>query len=263
MCIIYMCQVTLRILISRGYKCLAYDIDSKKVKLAEKVGAIGVNKKNITEIVLNNTKGKGADCTIIAASSLSSDIVNEATFYTARKGKIVSSGAVGLNLVRENFFKKQIEFVVSNSSGDKNHKGKGSSYENIRYFFELLSLKKVKVLDLISEEISFKDSQNIYSKPSSSLFFSKLIKYDKNNVKALQTFSDQQINKETKKIRVGLIGAGNFARSTLMPKINSSKDGYLAALLGREGLPLYFAKERFNVNTITTCLLYTSDAADE
>ena len=245
-------QVTLRILISQGYKCLAYDIDSKKVKLAEKVGAIGINKNNITEIVLNNTKGKGADCTIVAASSLSSDIVNEATFYTTRKGKIVSSGAVGLNLVRENFFKKQIEFVVSNSSGDKNHKGEGSSYENIRYFFELLSLEKVKVLDLISEEISFKDSQNIYSKPSGSLFFSKLIKYDKNNVQALQTFSDQQINKETKKIRVGLIGAGNFARSTLMPKINTSKDGYLAALLGREGLPLYFAKERFNVKTITT-----------
>lgn len=244
-------QVTSRLLNALGYKCLVYDLDIKKVRLAEEHGSIGI-KNNIAETVLHHTKGKGSDCTIIAAASLSSDIVNNATSFTKRKGKIISSGVVGLNLVRDKFFKKQIELVVSNSSGDKNHKGEGSSYENIRYFFELLSLKKVQVLDLISEEISFKDSQNIYSKPSSLLFFSKLIKYDKSNVKALQTFSDQQINKETKKIRVGLVGAGNFARSILMPKINSSKDGYLAALLGREGLPLYIAKERFNVNTITT-----------
>ena len=81
-----------------------YDLDLKKVELAEKYGAIGIRENNITERVLNYTKGKGADCTIIAASSLSSNIVNEATSYTKRKGKIISSGAVGLNLIREKFF---------------------------------------------------------------------------------------------------------------------------------------------------------------
>ena len=76
--------------------------------------------------VLNYTKGNGADSTIIAAASQSNEIINEATSYTKRKGKIISSGVIGLNLIRDKFFKKQIELVVSNSSGDKNHKGEGA-----------------------------------------------------------------------------------------------------------------------------------------
>lgn len=244
-------QVTLRILNALGYQCIVYDIDLQKVELAEKYGAIGIRKNNITEEVLNYTKGKGSDCTIIAAASLSSNIVNEATNYTKRKGKIVSSGLVGLNLIREKFFKKQIEFVVSNSSGDKNHRGKGSSYENISHFFELLSSKKVQVLDLISEEISLNDSNNIYSFPKNSSFFSKLINYDSTNVNVNQTFSDPD-NKNKYKIKAGLIGAGNFAMSTFIPTINKSKEGYLSAALGREGFPLYVAKKRFSIDMITT-----------
>ena len=128
-------QITQRILTSIGYKCIVFDIDIKKVELAERNGAIGIKDNQVTESILNLTKGNGVDCTIIAAASLSSNIVNDATAYTKRKGKIVSSGLIGLDLIRDKFFKKQIELVVSNSSGDKNHGGKGSSYENISYFF--------------------------------------------------------------------------------------------------------------------------------
>ena len=245
-------QVTLRILNALGYQCIVYDLDLKKIELAEKYGAIGIRKNNITEIVLHHTKGKGSDCTIIAASSLSSDIANKATSYTKRKGKIISSGAVGLNLIREKFFKKQIELVVSNSSGNKNHKGKSSSYENINYFFELLSSKKIEVLDLISEEISLNNSKNIYSFPDDSIFFSKVIKYNTNATKSIHTFTHSDNKKQINKLRIGLIGAGNFALSTLIPTINNTKDGYLSSLLAREGLSLYIAKKRFNISTITT-----------
>ena len=58
--------------------------------------------------------------------------------------------------------------------------------------------------------------------------------------------------KHIHKLRVGLIGTGNFAISTLIPTINNNKEGYLSALLGREGLSLYVAKKRFNIDTITT-----------
>tara|TARA_B100000579_G_scaffold437895_1_gene469744 strand:- start:303 stop:2381 length:2079 start_codon:yes stop_codon:yes gene_type:complete len=245
-------QVTLRILNALGYQCIVYDLDLRKVKLAEKHGAVGIKEDNITEKVLDYTKGEGSDCTIIAASSLSSDIINKATSYTKRKGKIISSGLVGLNLTRENFFKKQIELVVSNSSGNKNHKDKGSSYENISYFFELLSSKKIEVLDLISEETSLNDSDNIYSFSNESLFFSKLIKYDTNNLKTIHTLSDAGNKKNVDKLKIGLIGAGNFAISTLIPLINNKKEGVLSSLLGREGLSLYIAKKRFNIQTITT-----------
>tara|TARA_B100001250_G_scaffold413691_1_gene448650 strand:- start:237 stop:2303 length:2067 start_codon:yes stop_codon:yes gene_type:complete len=244
-------QVTLRILNALGYQCIVYDIDSKKVDLAVKYGGKKIHNNNITEEILNHTKGDGVDCTIIAASSPSNQIINEAPSYTRRKGRIISSGLVGLNLIRDKFFKKQVELVVSNSSGDKNHRGKGSSYENINYFFKLLSLEKISVLDLVSEEVSFDDADNIYSFPDDSLFFSKLIKY-KNNEYPVHTFSSEKENKSLEKLKAGLIGAGNFAMSILMPTINNTNEGYLHSLLGREGLSLYLAKKRFNINKITT-----------
>ncbi len=249
-------QVTLRILNALGYKCIVYDIDTKKVEYAmEHSDAEGILANNVTEMVLNFTKGKGVDCTIIAASSPSSEIVNNATSFTKRKGKIVSSGLIGLNLIRDKFFKKQIEFVVSNSSGDKNHIGKGSSHENISHFFELLATKKMEVIDLISQETTFDNSDNIYSFDDKSIFFSKLIKYKNDRINPVYTFSESENNKKSNKLRVGLIGTGNFALSTLIPTIKNSKDGYLSTLLAREGLSLYSAKKRFNIETVTTSTL--------
>ncbi len=242
-------QITLRILKAKGYNCIVFDLDKKKIELAEKYGAIGVH-ENLTESVLNYTKGKGVDSTIIAAASNSSNIINEATLYTRRKGKIISSGVVGLNLIRDNFFKKQIELVISNSSGDKNHKGEGSSYQNIKHFFELISKNKVQVIDLISEETDLKKPDEIYLFPNNSMFFSKLIKYENINRKSIQTFSKQ--NQDSTEIKVGLIGVGNFAMSTLIPAINKSDLGYVSSILGREGLSLYVAQKRFNIDMITT-----------
>ena len=242
-------QITLRILRAKGFNCIVFDLDIKKIELAEKYGAIGV-RENLTETVLNYTKGNGADSTIIAAASQSNEIINEATSYTKRKGKIISSGVIGLNLIRDKFFKKQIELVVSNSSGDKNHKGEGSSYENIKHFFELISLNKLEVLDLISEETNLKNPDAIYLFPNNSMFFSKLIKYENINRKPVQTFLNQ--NKNKTEIKVGLIGIGNFAMSTLIPTINKSSEGYVSSILGREGLSLYVAQNKFEIDMITT-----------
>ena len=197
------------------------------------------------------TNGDGADCTIIAASSLSNEIINNATSYT-RKGKIVSSGLVGLNLVRDKFFQKQIELVVSNSSGDKNHRGEGSSFQNITYFFELLAKDKIKVIDLISEETSLNEPNKIYTFPTDSLFFSKLINYDYNNINQSHTVFDKKFTKNSNMVSAGVVGSGNFSLSTLLPAINKSKIGYVNSILGREGLPLFVAKKRFNINKITT-----------
>tara|TARA_B100000579_G_scaffold46741_1_gene32595 strand:- start:5200 stop:7272 length:2073 start_codon:yes stop_codon:yes gene_type:complete len=245
-------QVTSRILIALGYECIVYDIDKSKVQLAEKIGAKGVHNSNLAEEVLELTNGVGADCTIIAASSLSNEIINDATSYTKRKGKIISSGLVGLNLIRDKFFQKQIELVVSNSSGDKNHRGEGSSFQNITYFFELLVQNKIKVSDLISEETSLNEPSKIYSFPTDSLFFSKLINYDFNNINQSDTIFDKKFIKNSNAVKAGVIGSGNFSLSTLLPVINKNRIGYVNSILGREGLPLFIAKKRFNINKITT-----------
>ena len=106
------------------------------------------------------------------------------------------------------------------------------------------------MLDLISEETNLKDPDTIYLFPNNSMFFSKLIKYENINRNPVQTFLKQ--NKNKTEIKVGLIGIGNFAMSTLIPSINKSSEGYLSSILGREGLSLYVAQNKFEIDMITT-----------
>ena len=82
------------------------------------------------------------------------------------------------------------------------------------------------------------------------MFFSKLIKYENINRKPDQTFLNQ--NKNKTEIKVGLIGIGNFAISTLIPTINKTAEGYVSSVLGREGLSLYVAQNKFEIDMITT-----------
>ena len=111
----------------------------------------------------------------------------------------------------------------------------------------------MKVLDLISDEVNINESNKIYDFNNNSIFFSRLIKYDYENYKISQSYINKPNNKRIKNFfKVGLIGAGNFALRTIMPYINKSNLGYNYALLGREGLSLYIAQKKFNVDLITT-----------
>ena len=158
-------------------------------------------------------------------------------------------------MIRDKFFKKQIELVVSNSSGDKNHRGKGSSYENISYFFHLIASKKVKVLDLISDEISIENADDIYSFPNETIFFSRIIKYNTDNYNAIHTFKNKTLKNNNKNVKVGLIGVGNFALSTLIPLINSTNNVDLISLLAREGLSLHVAQKNITYKMLQLMIL--------
>ena len=81
----------------------------------------------------------------------------------------------------------------------------------------------------------------MYSFPKQSLFFSKLIKYEKSD--SVHTYINKVGTKSSSKLKIGLIGVGNYAMSTLIPNINDSKNGYVSSLLGREGLNLHTAKK--------------------
>mgnify|MGYP007000229729 len=83
-----------------------------------------------------------------------------------------------------------------------------------------------------------------------SLFFSKLITYEQSD--SVHTFLENSNTNQLTKLKIGLVGVGNFAMSTLIPNINKTKIAYVFSLLGREGLQLFIAKKRHNINKITT-----------
>ncbi len=74
----------------------------------------------------------GADAVIITASSKSNDIISASAQMSRKRGRIVLVGVTGLDISRDDFYKKELTFQVSCSYGpgryDDNYEQKGIDY---------------------------------------------------------------------------------------------------------------------------------------
>ena len=84
------------------------------------------------EDILSRTSGYGVDGTIITAANKNNDIISQSAKICRKRGKIVLVGVTGLNLNRDDFYKKELNFQVSCSYGpgryDDNYEINGNDY---------------------------------------------------------------------------------------------------------------------------------------
>ena len=78
------------------------------------------------------SRGRGVDAVIITAATQSNTPVHQAAQMCRQRGRIVLVGVAGLELSREEFFRKELKFQVSASYGpgryDPNYE-KGNDYQ--------------------------------------------------------------------------------------------------------------------------------------
>ena len=105
---------------ANGCRVLAIDFDSSKCELAKQFGAEIVDLSEAQNPVITAkgfSRGRGVDGVLITASNPTDDIIHQAAEMCRKRGRIVLVGVVGLNLRRDDFFKKEITFQVSASYG--------------------------------------------------------------------------------------------------------------------------------------------------
>ena len=179
-----------------------------------------------------------ADAVIITAASESNEPIEAATKIARNKAKIVVVGDIPLNISRNEFYYKELELVVSKSYGpgryDKQYEVLGNDYpieyvrwtenRNFEAFLKLLSQKQISIKDLITKEVEFTESPEIYNSFSSEEKpLSILLRYDLKTEPKIQFEKKEIILENNKKIKVGVIGAGNFASSTIIPILKELK----------------------------------------
>ncbi len=192
------------------------------------------NQTGLEEEISKLTNGYGSDSVIITAGTSSLDPVEFAGTIARKKGKVVIVGAVPTGFSRANYYKKELELIMSRSYGpgryDTNYEEKGVDYpigyvrwtenRNMQSFVRLLLDKKLDISDLITHTFLFIDAPKAYdlilekSKPSTGI----LIKYDTDSQLNRQVcFEKTKYNAED--LNVGFIGAGGFAQGTLLPNL--------------------------------------------
>ena len=178
------------------------------------------------------------DSVIITAASDSNEPIEAATKIARNKAKIVVVGDIPLNISRNEFYYKELELVVSKSYGpgryDKQYEVLGNDYpieyvrwtenRNFEAFLKLLSQDQISIQDLITKEVEFTESPDIYTSfNSEEKPLSVLLRYDIKTQPKIQFEKNEFIPENNKKIKIGLIGAGNFASTTIIPILKDLK----------------------------------------
>lgn len=240
--------LTAQMLIANGCKVIGIDIDTEKCALAEKWGVITLNPATGADpikSVLDETRGIGADGVIITASTKNNEIISQSAQMSRKRGRIILVGVIGLDINRAEFYEKELTFQVSCSYGpgryDSNYEQKGIDYpmqyvrwtekRNFEAILQAISSGKLQVKELITEIVELNDFQKIYGDIGKSKSIASMLKYPSfnNPVESGELHhSITLINHDFKGVKgvIGVIGAGNFTKMTMLPALKGSGAHY-------------------------------------
>jgi predicted dehydrogenase/threonine dehydrogenase-like Zn-dependent dehydrogenase len=241
--------ITAELLLVNGCNVIGFDFDDNKVKIAERKGVKafnsgkGIDPVKTVEALTNNT---GADAVIITASTKSNDVISEAAQMSRQRGRIVLVGVIGLDINRADFYKKELTFQVSCSYGpgryDENYENRGIDYplpyvrwterRNFEAILSAISNKKLNVSSLITERVKLESYNQIYGEMGGGSISSLLV-YDSNvNGASYKDFKPATVVKVRdvtfggSKGVIGVIGAGNFTKMTMLPALKGVHPAY-------------------------------------
>jgi predicted dehydrogenase/threonine dehydrogenase-like Zn-dependent dehydrogenase len=265
-------QLTLQLLRANGCRTIGIDIDSDRLELAAKLGMnVGLDAGNgDLDQVARLTDGLGADGAIITAATPSDTVVSQAFKVCRKKGRVVLVGDVGLNLNRDDFYIKEIDFHISTSYGpgryDHRYEEQGLDYpaayvrwtenRNMAEYLRLVAEENVKLEPLISARFPITDAAKAYEtlNVGTAKPLMVLLTYPDNNVEPIRTLTiGKSVGATPGKIRVAIIGAGAFAQSIHLPNLHSLNDRFtIHSVVSRSGHKASAAAKRFGAVNAST-----------
>lgn len=259
--------ITVQLLAANGCKVIGIDFDQTKLELAKKWNIVtcNPNQEDVVKFVQLHTGGIGADAVLITASAKTDEIISEAAKMSRKRGRIVLVGVVGLNISRADFYEKELTFQVSCSYGpgryDHNYEQNGIDYplpfvrwtekRNFETILHSISSKMLHVNDLVTEVVPLQDYLKIYGKIGQSCSIASILKYpDQADVyKSTVILSDKVF--VGKKGVVGVIGAGNFTKMTMLPMMKDS-GAHFKFIASKGGVTATSLAKKFGFTHITT-----------
>ncbi len=230
-------QIVCRILNAYGCDVIGYDVVDKTMPGTRLKAFINSGDDNAADMTKALTRGRGVDKVIITAATNSNAPMDLAAAIARDRGIICMIGVTQMNIDRRPYYERELSFRIARSYGagryDSTYEQKGIDYpigyvrftegRNIEEFVRLLAQGRISLADIITHEIPFEKAAEAYEmitkNPNHERYIGVLLKYDENDTKWQSRIENPKAKREAsgEKIRLGLIGAGNFVRSTMLP----------------------------------------------
>lgn len=271
-------QLTVQLLRANGCRVIGVDLDRSRIALAARHGMNwGVHPDDVDDVlqVARLTGGAGADGVIVTAASSSNAIVSAAFRMCRKKARVVLVGDVGLDLQRADFYSKELDFLISTSYGpgryDAKYEEGGLDYplayvrwtegRNMAEYLRLIADGALDVKPLIAAvhpidavDIAYRSLQGGAEKPLMVLLsYPPRPSAAPHRVSLVPTVVPAVATVASEVIRVGLIGAGGFAKGMHLPNLAELQSEFrLRAVASRTGHNATATGKRFGADYATT-----------
>jgi len=261
-------ELSIQMLKACGCRVIGFDIDPAKVDIARKIGATAYavgESCDPEKAALDLTDGVGVDAVIITAAAKTNDIIAQAAHMCRKRGRIVLVGVVGLELNRSDWYEKELTFQVSCSYGpgryDPEYEEKGRDYplpfvrwteqRNMGAVLDMLASGALDVGPLITHRIAFEKAAEIYAGLSDAGAMGIILEYPDtvDMASRIQVVPPRSYNPV--KGVVGIIGAGNFAKGTIIPALKKA-GADIRYIASRTGVSAAGVAKRHGIATATS-----------
>ena len=249
-------QMAVQLLAAAGVRVIALDYKPERLALALRLGAeraLDLAHGDPTMAVMTLSRGKGADGVLVAASTESSEPLSTAAKIARDRARVSLVGLSGTAFDYREFQKKELTLVVSRSYGpgryDEDFEGRGVKYpegfvrwtesDNLAEVLRLMAPTNTRRLDikpLITHRFDFADAQAAY----------RLLESDTPQLGVVLAYPEAPTEPKARPFPktatakgnavIGVIGAGQFARSVLLPELKSIRGVVLDTVVTRRAI---------------------------
>lgn len=255
--------LAVQMLKASGCRVVGFDPNASRCKLAEEMGCDRAVSDNFAGECMAFSGGYGVDAVLITAATHSDEPVTVAAEICRKKGRVVATGLVGMNLPRDQYYKKEVDFRLSCSYGpgryDPVYEEQGVDYpfgyvrwteqRNMSAFLQLVAEGKVTPSKLVTHRFKFDDALDAYQVLlgiKKEPYLGIVLEYgdistqsrggaEKAEISRRVDFGGASHDKTSDPPRlcdsalkngnvgVSFIGAGNFAKAVLLPNLKKVK----------------------------------------
>ncbi|MDN5852193.1 MAG: bi-domain-containing oxidoreductase [Actinomycetia bacterium] len=285
-------QLVVRLLVAAGVRVVGIDPVEERCRLAQKAGALACDApdpqqvERLERVLLDSTSGLGADYVFLAAGGTSNQPVELAARLARDRARVVDIGKTSLDLPWNAYYEKELDVVFSRSYGpgryDDRYELDGIDYpagyvrwterRNLRCFLDLIAAESIDVASLVSGVHTIAGAAEIYDQLRSGTLdgVGFLLEYPESSdvpesaekakrpARVVSNGSGHRATGST--VRIGCIGAGNYATSMLLPHLAKEPTVEMAAVATTRSLSAVNAERKFGFDTVTT---NTADVLDD
>jgi predicted dehydrogenase/threonine dehydrogenase-like Zn-dependent dehydrogenase len=255
-------QLSVRLAQASGADVFGIDLDAAAVARTQEAGAhaavdVGAD---TTRAVLDWSRGRGADAVIVAAAGSSSAIMQRTPDLCRDRANVVVVGDVGLELDRRPYYERELTIRFARSYGpgryERSYEDWGIDYpagfvrftegRNLETIVDLLATGRLRVDDLVTHRFAIADATAAYTliEERTEPYVGIQLDYPDGAGAAADAAIRVTPAKRSPNPGVGLVGAGAFASTVLLPAFRDGGFDRFVAVTSASGLSARHLAER-------------------